>query len=101
MLLILVIAAGVAAFVFRDRLFGTGTAEAGGQPAANPQSAPADARVTPSAAYEAARHQIVEEKYADAQESFRALAQQKDLGQPLTDWMRLHHGMLALLSHQS
>ena len=99
-LLTLVLAAVVAAFVFRDRLFGTGTPDAGGQSAANPQTATANTRVTPAAAYEAARHQIVEEKYADAQESFRALAQQTNLGQPLTDWVRLHQGLLALLDHQ-
>ena len=101
-LLLLIVAAGVAAFVFRDRLFGTGAAPAaGGQPAANPQTATADAKVTPAASYEAARHQIVEEKYTDAQEALRTLLDQgTNLGQPLTNWARLHEGLAALLNHQ-
>ncbi len=99
-LLILVLAAGVSAFLFRDRIFGGGTSPAGGQPAANPQTATADTKVTPAALYEAARHQIVEGKYTDAQESFRVLAQGTNLGQPLTDWARLHQGMADLLNNQ-
>ena len=107
LLLTLVVAAGVATFVFRDRLFGDGNPPltgnrppAGAQPAADPQAATADTKITPTAVYEAARHQIVEEKYTDAQESFHTLAQQTNLGQPLTDWVRLHEGMAALLNDE-
>ncbi len=103
-LLLFIVAAAVAAFVFRDRLFGDATAQASAARAAanaNPQTATADTKVTPAAAYEVARHQIVEEKYTDAQEGFRQLlAQQANLPQPLTNWARLHEGMTALLNHQ-
>lgn len=102
-LLCLIVAAIVSAYVFRARLFGEGASPANAAAAAgaNPQTATADTKVTPEASYEAARHQIVEEKYTDAQESFRLLAQQPALGQPLTNWVRLHQGMAALLNHQS
>ncbi len=100
-LLLLIVAAGVAAFVFRDRFFGEGTRPGVGVGSTvSTQAVTADTKVTPTAAYEAARHQIVEEKYADAQESFRTLLQQKNLPRPLADWARLHLGMCGLLNHQ-
>ena len=104
-LLVLIVAAVVAAFVFRDRLFGdNATAANGANPAANvpnPQTVTADTKVTPAAAYEVARHQIVEGKYTDAQEGLRQLLTQGPaLPQPLTNWARLHEGMTALLNHQ-
>ncbi len=100
-LLVLIVAAGVAAFVFRDRLFGDGThgtADTGRT--TSTQAATADTKVAPNAAYEAARHQIVEEKYADARDSFRALLQPENLPRPLADWARLHLGLALLLNHQ-
>ncbi len=103
-LLILIIAAGVSAYVFRDRLFGGNPHPAntnGAAPNASTQAATADAKVTPAATYEAARHQIVEEKYTDAQESLRQVSQQKGLTQPLTSWVRVHQGLTALLNHQT
>ncbi len=101
LLLILMVAALVSAFVFRGRLFGNGTRPAAGTASAvNVQAATADTKVTPNATYEAARHQIVEEKYADARDSFRALLQQTNLPRPLADWARLHLGLAELLSHQ-
>ena len=100
-LLLLIVAAGVSAFVFRDRLFGDATKVGGADPGGtvSTQAANADTKVTPNAAYEAARHQIVAEKYADAQESFRLLLAQANLPRPLADWARLHLGLALLLNH--
>ena len=99
LLLVLMVALGILGFVYRERLFGN----AGNKDAvagASPQAAVADARLTPEALYDDARHQIVDEKYADAQEAFSGLAQRKDLAHPLAQWVKLHQGMTALLNHE-
>ena len=98
LLLILMVAGGILGFVFRDRLFGTASAK--GEAPVNPQAAPADARLSPESLYDDARHQIVDEKYADAQEAFAGLAQRKDIPHPMLDWVKVHQGMTAILGHE-
>ncbi len=99
-LLVLMIVGGLLAYTFRTRLFGVG-GDTGNQPvAANPNAALPDARLTPQALYEDARHDIATEKYADAQADFVKLTQGGSLPQPLNNWVKLHQGMIALLDHQ-
>ncbi len=98
LLLILIVAGGVLGFVFRDRLFGTAGGK--GEVAVNPQAATADARLSTESLYDDARHQIVDEKYADAQEAFAGLAQRRDIPHPMLDWVKVHQGMTAILDHQ-
>ena len=100
LLLVLMLVGGGLAYAFRAKLFGAGyTANPGGS-VVNPQAVVADAKLSPEAVYEDARHQIVAEKYADAQADFTRLAQQTNLPQPLHDWVRLHQIMTDLLGHQ-
>ena len=96
-LLVLMLVGGVLAYTFRARLFGTG---AGGQAVLSAQNAPPDLKVSPDAKLDDARHQIVVERYADAQAAFTALAQTANAPQPVRSWARLGQGMAALLNHQ-
>ena len=98
LLLLLMVVIGVLGFVFRDRLFGNGNKEAA--IASSPQAAALDIDPSAAALYEDARHEIVDEKYSDAQEAFASLSQRKDLPHPLSNWVRLHQGMSALLNHE-
>ncbi len=98
LLLVLMLAGGVAAYVYRERIFGPAIQPAEAQ--VNPAAADADKKVAVEALYEEARHQLAEGQYAAAQASFAALATRSDLPQPLASWNRLHEGMAALLNHQ-
>ncbi len=98
LLLVLVVAGGIAAFVFKDRFFKTAAAvnDGRGQSAA----AITEKNVAVSDLYEEARHQLVEGDIATAQASFAALTARGDLPQPLASWNQLHEGMAAFLNHQ-
>ena len=98
LLLILIVAGGILGFVFRDRFFGTASTKS--EVAVNPQAAPPDVRLSPESLYDDARHQIVDEKYADAQEALTGLAQRRDIPHPMLDWIKVHQGMTAILGHQ-
>ena len=100
LLLVLILVGAGLAYTFRAKLFGTGESAGSGAAVVNPQAAVADARLTPEAVYEEARHQVVVEKYADAQADFSRLAEQPNFPQPLRDWVRLHQIMTDLLDHQ-
>lgn len=100
LLLVLMIAGGVFAYVYRAKLFGVGDTDTAGATPVNPQVANADTKVTPEGIYDDARHQIVAGKYTDAQTAFTSLTQQSNLPQPLRNWVKLHQGMTALLNHQ-
>ena len=100
LLLVLMLAVGILGFVFRARLFGNAASDKNTAVATSPGAAGADARLAPETLYEEARHQVLDEKYADAQEAFAGLAQRKDLPNPLDHWVRLHQGLTALLNHE-
>jgi TolA-binding protein len=97
-MLILLLAGGVLAFAFRNRIFGN-PEPAAASAAANAGATP-DNSVAAGALYEEARRQIVEGQYATAQESLAALLRNGNPGQPLANWVRLHEGMAALLDHE-
>lgn len=104
LLLVLMIAGSILAYVFHDKLFGVGEGSAASGPAVaagakgNPR--PAEPGTPLERMYEDARKEIVAERYADARAGLLKLSQQENLPQPLGNWVKLHQGMAALLNHQ-
>ena len=101
LLVVLMIAGGILAYTFRTKLFGAGGAGVASSTApVNVQASGPDTKNSPEVLYDEARHQIVVDKYADAEADFANLAKLPNLPQPLHDWVKLHQGMTALLNHQ-
>ena len=97
-LLALMLAGGVLAFVFRDHFFGKPETTVA---AVSPKALAGGDRAEAQAAYEDARHDIVTGRYADADSSLDALLQRTDLVPPLPSWARLHKGLTALLENET
>ena len=75
LLLALMVAGGILAYSFRAKLFGVGTGESAGTAPANVQASGPDNKAASEALYQEARHEIVADKYTDAQAGFTGLAQ--------------------------
>ncbi len=88
---------GIAFFGFRDRLFGT--------PKPAPVVAAAQARnpklSIEADAYKEARSLLIGGKSAEAAAAFRKLAAEKEVPQPLHNWLILHAGLAAILDGEA
>ncbi len=107
LLLVVLIAGGIGAYVFRAKLFDVGGSEPGVVTAptvaansAGPADTPAVDKDSAEGQYQQGRGQLVAGQYADAQGTLLKASQRDNVPQPLRNWIKLHRGMAALLNHQ-